>query len=177
MPWDPVHRELALTLWKTGCGSARIIEALAAAGKPTTKNAVVCVAYRAGLAFQGARQVTRPQVAKPARVPLTPEERAERERARAARRRERDAAAAGRPVTPPRPRVQPAGVPVSLAVLLTDVRDGQCRYIADDPRAGPATCCGHQVMPGSSWCPGHRAICAAPAQRPASTFVRFRRVA
>ncbi|MGU3543556.1 GcrA family cell cycle regulator, partial [Methylobacterium sp. A52T] len=96
-------------------------------------------------------------------------------RARAARRRARDAAAAGRPVPPPRPRVAPTGVPESLRILLTDVRDGACRYIADDPRAGPATCCGHPTMPGSSWCPGHRAICSAPAQRPVSVWVSGRR--
>jgi hypothetical protein len=176
MPWDPAHKRIVTDLWVTGCGSARIIEALAAVGKVATKNAVVCQAYRAGLAFQGAR--TKPPAPRPARVPMTPEERAERERARAARRRARDAAAAGRPVPPPRPRVQPVGVPVSLGIRIWEIRDGQCRFIADDPiKAAPATCCGHAVVPGSSWCQGHRAICSAPAQRPVSVWVPGRRVA
>ncbi|QGY03187.1 hypothetical protein MMSR116_15815 [Methylobacterium mesophilicum SR1.6/6] len=177
MPWDPAHKARALELWPTGCGTPAIRAVLLSEfGVEKSKNAIILIAFRAGLAFQGARHRKAPS--KPSRVILTPEERAERERARAARRRERSAVAAGRPVPPPRPRVQPAGVLVSLGILLTDVRDGQCRYIADDPRAGPATCCGHTTVPGSPWCPGHWLICTAPAQRPVSLWVPgFRRVA
>lgn len=169
MPWDPAHRQIVLDMWPTGCGSARIIEALAQAGKSTNKNAVIGIAFRANLAFQGAHysDAGRAKAKKPS---LTPEERAERERARDAKRRARAASAAGRPVPPPRPRVQPADVPVSLGVPIWEIRDGGCRFIADDPKAG-GTCCGHQTVPGSSWCPGHRAICAAPAQRPVSVWV------
>ncbi len=177
MPWDPAHKKIVTDLWPTGCGSARIIEALAEAGKAAGKSAVIGVAFRAGLAFQGAHYSRTIQKASRAQRPrLTPEERADRERARDAKRRAR--AAAGRPVPPPRPRVAPAGVPVSLGIRIWEIRDGQCRYIADDPiKAAPATCCGHAVVPGSSWCPGHRAICSAPAAKPVSVWVPHRRVA
>lgn len=178
MPWDPAHRVLVLEMWPTGCGSSAIIAALAEAGKTAGKSAVIGIAFRAGLAFQGAHYSDAGRANAKAKKPtLTPHERAERERARDAKRRARAAAAAGRPVPPPRPRVAPEGVPVTLGILLTDVRDGQCRYIADDPRAGPATCCGHATVPGSSWCPGHRAICSAPAAKPVSVWVQHRRVA
>ncbi|MGU3542261.1 hypothetical protein ACLBYE_04695, partial [Methylobacterium sp. A52T] len=105
MPWDPAHRALVLEMWPTGCGTPAIRAALLDLGIEKTKSSIISIAFRAGLAFQGARHRKAPS--KPARVPLTPEERAERERARAARRRARDAAAAGRPVPPPRPRVAP----------------------------------------------------------------------
>ncbi|GJE52707.1 hypothetical protein GOFOIKOB_5781 [Methylobacterium tardum] len=178
MPWKPKHRELVLTMWPTGCGSARIIEALAAEhGIHVSKSAVVGIAFRAGLAFCGARKKPPPpRGPRPPRVAMTPEQRAERERARAARRRERAAADAGRPVPPPRPRVAAAGVPESLRIPIWEIRDGACRYIADDPREG-GTCCGHQTFPGSPWCEGHRAECVAQPGRQVSTWVRFRRVA
>ncbi|SDM56901.1 GcrA cell cycle regulator [Methylobacterium phyllostachyos] len=168
MPWLPAHRALVLEMWPTGCGTPVIRAALLDLGIEKSKSSIISIAFRAGLAFQGARHRKAPS--QPKRIPMTPEERAEKERARAARRRERSAVAAGRPVPPPRPRVQPADVPVSLGVPIWEIRDGGCRFIADDPKAG-GTCCGHQTVPGSSWCPGHRAICAAPAQRPVSVWV------
>lgn len=174
MPWDPAHKKIVTDMWVTGCGSARIIEALAAVGKSATKNAVVCQAYRAGLAFQGAR--TKPPAPRPARVPLTPEERAERERQRAARRRARDAAAAGRPVPPPRPRVERSTAPSSLRIPIWEISDGACKFIADDPRLG-GTCCGHQAFRGSRWCEAHYAECVQTERRPPAVFVPFRRIA
>ncbi|MBE7197159.1 MAG: hypothetical protein INR70_05065 [Parafilimonas terrae] len=174
MPWDPAHRQIVTDLWVTGCGSARIIEALAAVGKVATKNAVICQAYRAGLAFQGAR--TKPPAPRPARVPLTPEERAERERARAARRRARDAAAPGRPVPPPRPRIERTSAPPSLRIPFWQTSDGECRYIADDPKRD-STCCGHPIFPGSRYCPAHHAECVQTERRPAPVFVPYRRIA
>ena len=63
----------------------------------------------------------------------------------------------------PRPRVVvPSAFPPSLLIPLTAAPAGACRYIADDPKAGPALVCGHPVFPGSAWCPGHRRICVVP---------------
>ncbi len=68
MPWDPAHRQIVLDMWPTGCGSARIIEALAEAGKVAGKNAVIGIAFRADLAFKGAHysDAARPRPRNPA---------------------------------------------------------------------------------------------------------------
>ena len=53
----------------------------------------------------------------------------------------------------------------SLRVPLWEIRDGMCKFIADDPLVD-ATMCGHQVVaPGVAWCPGHHAICCEGGRR------------
>jgi hypothetical protein len=74
-------------------------------------------------------------------------------------------AAAPRPAAPPRV-VIIAPVPPSLLIPLIAAPIGACRFIADDPKAGPALVYGHVAAPGSAWCPAHRAICTQPAGRP-----------
>lgn len=74
-------------------------------------------------------------------------------------------AAAPRPAAPPRVSLVTA-VPPSLLIPLTSAPPGACRFIAADPKAGPALVCGHPVAPGSARCPGHRAICTVPERRP-----------
>lgn len=65
-------------------------------------------------------------------------------------------------------------LPESLRVSLVDVRDGQCKWISGEPTA-EATCCGHRVDQGSSYCPGHRALgTVAPRQRGVAPVLFFR---
>ena len=53
----------------------------------------------------------------------------------------------------------------SLRVPLWEIRDGMCKFIADDPLVD-ATMCGHQVVePGGAWCPGHHAVCCEGGRR------------
>lgn len=66
----------------------------------------------------------------------------------------------------PKPVLVPAALPLSLRIPLIAAPIGVCRFIADDPRQGPALVCGHATADGSPWCPGHRAICTQPAGRP-----------
>ena len=125
-------------------------------GIATTKSSVIGVAHRAGLSFKG-RLSTSP--IHPRRIgPPAPRVRKPRPRREAA----------PKPAPAPRPRpapALPAAIPVSLEILFTEIRDGQCRHIEGDPKRGPATCCGHPVSPGSPWCAGHRAICTKPGDR------------
>ncbi len=71
-------------------------------------------------------------------------------------------------LAPPRPVPAPPQDPSirpSKEIPLTEVREGQCRYIAGDPlESVPATCCGHPTLPGSSWCLGHHRICTVPSR-------------
>ncbi|KST61185.1 hypothetical protein AO398_00400 [Methylobacterium sp. GXS13] len=70
------------------------------------------------------------------------------------------------PTTPrPAPKLKAVvvpAVPPSLLIPLTSAGPNACRFIADDPKSGPALVCGHPVAPGSAWCPGHRMICVVP---------------
>lgn len=174
MPWLPEHRKIVLDMWPTGCGTPAIRAALLDLGIEKSKSSIISIAFRAGMAYMGARH--RKAASRPKRVPMTPEERAEKERQRAARRRARDAAAAGRPVPPPRPRIEKTDAPESLRIPIWELSEGACRYIEDDPKRG-GTCCGHHVHPGSRYCPAHHAECVQTERRPAAVFVPYRRIA
>lgn len=152
-------------------------------GVSASKSAVIGIAYRAGLANAGWK---RPAAASASRIARNARQ---NEARRAAREglppkppRPPKAAqpkAAPKPKAPPRPRIEAAsatGLPVSLQIPLTDVRDGQCRYIADDPKGGQATCCGHPAVSGSPWCEAHRAICVSGTAPRPSAFIPYSRL-
>jgi hypothetical protein len=53
-------------------------------------------------------------------------------------------------------------------VRLMALRLRHCRFIVDEA-AGPdqTTYCGAETVPGSSWCPEHRAVCVTEVVRQA----------
>lgn len=61
-------------------------------------------------------------------------------------------------------------IPASVGIPLTQIGESACRYIADDPPAGPVTCCGHPSMSGWVWCAWHHAICTVRTSRPVSLW-------
>jgi hypothetical protein len=159
-------------LWKAGTCASEISDRLAETHRVVaSRNAVIGVAFRAGLAFQGPRSpesLAAARLARRAARPARTEDQRRRDRERKA------AAKAARPAPTPRPRpepARPAEIPVSLRIPLMAIRDGSCRFIADDPRAGPATCCGHPSMSGSAWCSGHHALCTIVVRKAASIWM------
>lgn len=186
--WTPAARATVLRLWPTAVGSSVIAAVLLAEhGIAASRSSVIGVAHRAGLSGHGARPpesfaATRSAIRaakaprrRPERLPR--EEVLRRDRERAARNRLRARAggfAAPAPVpvpAPVRPIVAPEAdndtAPTSLRIPLTAASAGQCKFIADDPRDGAATCCGHPVSAGSVWCAWHRAVCTVPTRRAA----------
>lgn len=172
--WPQDAKAIVCALWVEGRMTATEIAAAvsAAHGFDATKSSVVGIAFRAGLAFKG----------RPANRPADSAGRTARRTAQRREQRARQAKPAPAPKAAPKPKpapALPAPVPASLMIPFTEIRDGLCRYIADDPRAGPATCCGHPTASGSPWCEGHRRICTAPTGR-VNAWVppfRFRRAA
>jgi hypothetical protein len=173
--WPAEARATVCTLWIEGRLSAvEIAAAVATAhGFEATKSAVVGIAFRAGLAFKG----------RPANRPSDPAGRMARRPAQRREQRARQPKPAPAPKAIPAPKpapVLPAAALPSLGIPFAGVRDGQCRYIADDPKAWPVTCCGHPTASGSPWCEGHRAVCTVPIGARASVWIpsfRFRRAA
>lgn len=180
MTWSPAARERVCQLWLSRTMPASQIAGVIAAeyGIAASKSAVIGIAYRSGLAEQGWR---RPSGTSPAA-------RARKNAKQAATRAARAAAlppkppkpkAAPKPVAPPRPRIEAAaasGLPTSLGIPIVEIRDGACRFIADDPRGGGATCCGHATASGSPWCEAHRAICVTGIAPRPSAFIPYARL-
>lgn len=141
-------------------------------GIVATKSAVIGIAFRAGLSFQG--RLTASPI-RPRRVgPAPPRVR----KPRPARPRVEAAPKPPKPAPIPKAPATPAGIPESLRVSIVAVRDGACRFIAGDPREPGATCCGHPTASGSPWCEGHHAPCVTRSTgRTAPLPFIFRRVA
>ncbi|SFL00264.1 GcrA family cell cycle regulator [Methylorubrum salsuginis] len=171
--WPDAAKARVAQLWLArempACQIAAVISA--EHGIAATKSAVIGIAHRAGLSYKG-RLATSP--IQPRRIGPPPK------RVRKPRPR---ADAAPKPAPAPRPRpapALPAPVPMSLRIPLVEIKDGSCRFIADDPKAAPATCCGHPTASGSPWCDGHRAVCTVPTGARASAWIpsfRTRRAA
>lgn len=78
--------------------------------------------------------------------------------------------------TAPRPKPE---IPVPLMIGLMDLTDTTCRYPIGD---GPFVFCGHEKQAGSSYCPGHHALCYVPPEerrkmRPVEMYSGFKRAA
>ncbi|KQO66594.1 MULTISPECIES: GcrA family cell cycle regulator [Methylobacterium] len=172
--WTPEAKNFVLTLCDTQkLSGSQIADRLAAEHDlVVTKSAVIGVAFRAGRSFSGPRStacLAAARAARAARVGRTDEQRRrdrERKAAKAATAVPKPASA---PKQTPRPAI-PAGIPTSLRIPLTQIGEAQCRFIADDPLAGPATCCGHATQHGSPWCPGHYALCTVPVRKAVSLW-------
>lgn len=171
--WTPEARAFVLALWETHLSASQIAERVAAEHYLTvTKSSVIGIAFRAGKAFSGPRSSARLAAARAARaaklaVPKS-EEALRRDRERKAAKAIAKPAPAPRPTPAQRPAI-PAGIPVSLGVPLVEIREGGCRFIADDPRAG-GTCCGHTTQHGSPYCAAHHALCTVPVRRSVSLW-------
>ncbi len=185
MTWSPAARERVCALWLSRTMPASAIAGIIASefGVSASKSAVIGIAYRAGLANAGWK---RPGAASASRIARNARQ---NEARRAARKglppkppRPPKAAkppAAPKSPAPPRPRIEAAstmGLPQSLRIPLVEIRDGQCRFIADDPAGGGATCCGHATAQGSAWCPAHRAICVSGTTARPSAFIPYARL-
>jgi hypothetical protein len=178
--WSPAARERVCQLWLSREMPASAIASVIAEeyGVVASKSAIIGIAYRSGLAEQGWK---RPSGTSPAA-------RARKNAAQAATRAAARAAlppkppkppAAPKPLARPRPAIaaaSPSGLPQSLGIPLTAIRDGQCKFIADDPAGGGATCCGHATASGSPWCPAHRALCVTGTVAKPSVFIPFARM-
>ncbi|QDI79010.1 hypothetical protein E8E01_00370 [Methylorubrum populi] len=141
-------------------------------GIAASKSAVIGIAFRAGLSFQG--RLTASPI-RPRRVgPAPPRVR----KPRPARPRVEAAPKPPKPAPIPKAPAGPVGIPESLRVSIVAVRDGACRFIAGDPREPGATCCGHPTVSGGPWCAGHHAICTTPSTGRGGGFMpSFRRAA
>ncbi|WP_311409738.1 GcrA family cell cycle regulator [Methylorubrum extorquens] len=142
-------------------------------GIPASKSAVIGIAFRAGLSFQGrlAASPIRPRRVGPP-APRVRKPRPARPRAEAAPKPPKPA-----PI-PKRVPPGPVGIPESLQVSIVEIREGQCKYMAGDPRDPLSSCCGHPTASGSPWCPGHRAVCTTPSTGRIGGFMpSFRRAA
>lgn len=186
--WPPAARARVLDLYgRLGQSGGTIAKALAAEfGLVVTASSVI------GVAFRGAVAETRVRLSPDERLTRS---RDRKRAARAAACEGRPAPAWAispakplrkppapkkpKPPKPPKPapvaklttaRTAPvlvqAVAPPSLRIPLIAAPSGACRFIADDPRAGPALVCGHPTADRSAWCPGHRALCTQPAGRP-----------
>lgn len=178
-PWTPAAKDRVRSLWVAGKMTGAEIAGVAAAefGFPASKSAVIGIAFRSGLAFKG-----RPVKACTRAVDRAAG-RARQEAAREASRRRRADAKAAREAGVAKPTVRakaptrpvmarPSAVSQSLRIPLVEAREGECRFIADDPRDGSATCCGHPCASGSPWCEPHRALCTVrPGGKPSSVWV------
>lgn len=180
MTWPAAAKERVCQLWlsRTMPASAIALAIAAEFGVVASKSAVIGVAYRSGLAEQGWK---RPSGESPAaRARRKAKQAATRAAARAALPpKPPKAPAAPKPKAPPRPRIEaapPSVLPQSLAIPLVAIRDAQCRYIADDPARGLATCCGHPCASGSPWCPAHRAICVSGTVARPSAWIPYSRL-
>ncbi|WP_203155305.1 GcrA family cell cycle regulator [Methylobacterium aquaticum] len=147
-------------------------------GVVASKSAVIGIAFRAGLAEQGWKRP--PGQSPAARARKNAKQSAARAAARAALPpKPPKPPAAPKPVAPPRPAIEAApdrGLPVSLRIPLVGIRDGMCRFIADDPAGGGATCCGHATAQGSPWCPSHRALCVSGTAPRPSAWIPYSRM-
>lgn len=171
--WTPAAKDFVLRLWDTQkLSGSQIADRLAAEhGLTVSKSAVIGVAFRAGRSFSGPRStacLAAARAARAARVGRTDEQR-RRDRERKATKSLAKPATAPRPTPTPRPAI-PAEAPVSLRIPLVETREGVCKFIADDPRAG-GTCCGHAAQHGSPYCAAHHALCTVPVRRPVSMWM------
>ena len=185
--WPQAARDRVTSIWVTGEKTGAEIAAIITSefGFPASKSSVIGIAFRAGLAFKG-RQI-KPCTRAVDRAAGRARQQAAREASRKRREAAKAATADGLSVTPPKAKAPPRPVamrtePVaSLRIPLTEIREGQCRFIADDPSAAPATCCGHVTANASPWCEAHRAICTVrTGGKSSSTWVPrhiFRRAA
>ncbi len=176
--WPAAAKARVAEMWLSRTRSASEIAAIISQeyGLPASKSAIVGVAFRAGLSFQG-----RKAVATPESLAARRDRQAEARRAAKERRERRAAAKAPKPapaLKPPRRPVPaiPAALPSSIRIPFVDVREGECRYIADDPSGGQATCCGHATAQGSPWCPAHRAICVSGTVAKPSAWIPYSRL-
>lgn len=158
--WTPEAKGRVCALYGEGKLSGAAIAAVIRFeyGIEATKSAVIGVAFRAGLKARDNLQAVARRSA--ARVKST----------RAARPRPRPVAKVAA-APKPKPAPMSAVAPVSLRIPIWEARDGQCKYIADDPKGGSATYRGHHAQHGSPWCPGHHKHCTVPERTRAFAWI------
>lgn len=172
--WTPQAKAAVCTLWTERNLSARQIcdEIFKEYGIAPSRSSVIGIAHRAGLSFQG--RLTESPI-RPRRVgPLAPRVR----KPRPARPRAEAAPKPPKPAPAPKAPAAPVGIPESRQVSIVEIREGQCKYMAGDPRDPSSSCCGHPTASGSPWCPGHHAVCTTPSTARVGGFIpSFRRAA
>lgn len=189
--WTEAARSHVCALYAEGRMSGTEIAAVIRAehGLQVSKSAVIGVAFRAGLSDPGGDlgpSLTAARAVLDARPgnAIAHEERLRRRREA----RSRIASARVKPVRTSKPWARPvakaaavpkpkpfpevaATGPVSLRIPIWEIRDGECRFIADDPKGGGGTYCGNVCRHWSKWCSWHHAVCTVPSRRPVHVWI------
>lgn len=175
--WPPAARARVEEMWTARTRSATQIAVVIASefGMIVSKSAVIGVANRAGLAGLGWR-FQRGKGSGEGRSAYNDRRRGALAAARAGKPAPPKASKIEAPTRPKVARSVPAGIPKSLRIPLVETREGQCKFIADDPSMGAATCCGHTTPAGSPWCEGHRRLCMVGKVKAPSVFIPFSRI-
>ncbi|WP_162248637.1 GcrA family cell cycle regulator [Methylobacterium sp. Leaf94] len=167
-PLPPETLDRMKAAWLAGTTAEAIAADVAAEGHLMTASAVIGRMRRAGLTFMGPRSNWR--------APIKPRVRKPRPKKAAA------PVVVKAPPPPPAPRPTPRPqacdvvLPESRRVAIWDVRDGQCRWIAGDPRRD-STACGHTTAAGSPYCPAHRLIGTEALRSRTAAYTPLRRAA
>lgn len=173
--WSPEAVEMAVAMWPTTPSAADVAEALNARfGLDISRKAVIAKMHRLGLSFR------RPALPKTLPSGTKGKTGPKREPAAAVKSAPKPVPAS-KAVAPVPPAPRPSQLPESRRVALADLRYGECKYIANDPRVD-ATCCGHRAEFGSYWCPAHARLCTTVYRRKGADsfsvgFVPHRRAA
>jgi len=134
---------------------------------PVTRNAVLGIGHRKGIAFNAENTARRRRP--PVRVaksagrgkPPRPSEAdkqfkfGQRPLSRAELKEQKCLAEANRLTDVRSKPGDPA--PVDPPMLLKDHRAGQCLWVHGDPKEGSYRLCGHAIVPGTPYCPAHKA--------------------
>ncbi|KQP62141.1 GcrA family cell cycle regulator [Methylobacterium sp. Leaf112] len=158
--WSPEAVEMAVSLWPTTPSAADVAEALNARfGLAISRKAVIAKMHRLGLSFRGP--------ALPKMLPSGTKGKTRPKRDPAVKPKPKPVPAPApvpKAVAPVPPAPRPSHLPESRRVAIEDLRYGECKFIANDPRID-ASCCGHSTELGSSRCPAHARLCTTVYRR------------
>jgi GcrA cell cycle regulator len=152
--WTDEHKAILRQLWVEEGLAASVIAARLSyeIGRPITRNAVIGVAHRAGLALGGVERVRRMSANKGNGV----------------RRKKRKLTPAAQKQLSPLAKLMaepfvPRTAPVTPLLLdIQDLGDDQCRYPCTDGPPSSHRFCGMQKVTGLPYCDAHARICFVP---------------
>lgn len=141
MAWTDERVDMLKQYWGQGKSASQIAALLG----DVTRNAVIGKAHRLGLSGRPSPIRNRPATPRPKAA------KQKRSRAEAPRLATARAAPLIAPAEPPPPPLNGTGV------SLAELTEKMCRWPNGDPREPGFHFCGHEVHPGSSYCPYHTA--------------------
>jgi GcrA cell cycle regulator len=163
LPWTDERIELLKVLWADGMSASQMAARLGG----ISRNAVLGKVHRLGLPLRELPKYRLTCAPQKRATPLSPM-------------RRHKTRADGEPLAPkfsvmPLPPEQQR--PAKLMAFV-DLTDKSCRFSYGDPKTKDFGFCGCETAPGSSYCPGHHAICwnaPAPEKRLERKSYAFRR--